>query len=170
MCWWKKILKLFKKKQTANNDGSSIKEQSEDDIDISSHDVSESVTPEEHSHKLLPLNITETIAINKAVLPNINNQPVYRNVKYIHNQLYVAEFENKIILYYNRGRFPLKGWFQNCINCVTPTGQLFLFKKYGMGNIHIRICSKCSNQFNKNPSSEKNIRLINDIERCIEYI
>ena len=171
MCWGWKISNLFNKKQPDNNNRINTDEEiGESDIDISSYEVSESVTPIKQSPELLPVNTNKHTTYNKEYSPYTINPNIYYNLRYIHSQLYLAEFENKIIFYYNKGRFPLKGWFQNCINCETPTGQLFLFKNYGIDNIYIRICSKCSEQFNKNPHSNINKRLIEDIKYCIECI
>jgi len=63
---------------------------------------------------------------------------------YLTNDFYINDFGRKRILFINyREKFPIKGWFHECMECHTPTGKNFIVKGVVPPNIYIHICSGC---------------------------
>lgn len=65
---------------------------------------------------------------------------------YLMDTFYINDFGRKRILFKNyqdRSKFPIKGWFQECLNCYTPTGQHFMLEGVVPDNIYVHICDKC---------------------------
>lgn len=65
---------------------------------------------------------------------------------YLRDKYYINDFGIKRILFKNyqdRSKFPIKGWFQECLNCHTPTGLHFMVEGIVPDNIYVHICDKC---------------------------
>ena len=87
-----------------------------------------------------------------AKLPPIKRPDVYYREHelyqkfYLRDKYYINDFGRKRILFKNyqdRSKFPIKGWFQECLNCHTPTGQHFMLEGVVPDNIYVHICDRC---------------------------
>ena len=75
---------------------------------------------------------------------NIDNYKgsLYKHYKYCGDDLHMIDFNEKTIFFYNDNiyRFPIRGWFQKCFVCGSPTGQI-----QSLGNdVYLRVCPRCN--------------------------
>lgn len=93
---------------------------------------------------------------------------------YIGNEYYINDLGTKRILFkkYIDDKFPLKGWFHECLNCYSPTGQSYQFKEIYPKNVHVQICPKCKQKldYQKKINSKDYKDFIKEINYSLQNI
>ena len=92
---------------------------------------------------------------------NYNHSYIYDSFNYLYDDFYMLSFDKNLIFYenYKPEKLPLKGWFQKCLKCGTITGQLYNYGDTDTGKLYIRMCERCSNNFDKFPDDSANMDL-----------
>ena len=114
-----------------------------------------------------------------AKLPPIKRPDVYYREHelyqkfYLERHFFINDFGRKRILFINyesRSKFPLKGWFQECIRCYTPTGQQFIIEGTVPNNIYIHMCDRCycKLEYYKKKFSLNYHQFISELNRILE--
>ena len=134
-------------------------------IDNESINTSEELPPVDIECTNNPLN-------KKLPLVSKKNINIYEDTYLLYNRFYLSEFDEKLIIFYNRGRsgIPLEGWFQQCFVCNSYTGQLHHYGEVNDKNIYIRMCEKCGIIYTKYPTNPDNIITTREINQCINNI
>ena len=170
MCFIEYIINLFK----ANNNR-------EDTVDIEINNNAgqkiaeiDSLNNEKESLiecKISPINIEISSPVKSRYKIEYNGDTIlYDSISRLFHVYYLAKFQNDLIIFYNKPRLPLEGWFQFCMQCSVTTGQLHFYENFGKNNLFVRICYNCSRDFTKHPETLDNLFLKKQIEECKKYI
>ena len=83
---------------------------------------------------------------------------IYDTVCHVYDAFYIVVFDSDLIFFKHRGivKYPLLGWFQECLSCGGVTGQLHKYGDAKTKTLYIRMCANCSNNFNKFPNNPQN--------------
>ena len=138
---------LCPKIYSANNEPEQSYDTTSCDVSEVSSELSEEVmlnSPRKKKSILSSIDPNQTI-ITKKFAPRIEcSDKVYYNHEIYKGYFHIINFNDKIIIFFNNNsrKFPIKGWFQKCFSCETPTGQL----ECVTGNIYVRVCEGCKNK------------------------
>ena len=178
------ILNFFKTINTGSTENSTSEESKSANVII---DVDQTSTVETtintHQEVFDEIIINESSSNDQILIPPVKyikpllslqkpyTQPkIYKDVCYLYDSFYIALFDSKLIFFenYNSRHCPLKGWFQECIKCSSITGQLYHYGTHDDEPLYIRMCERCSNNFDKFREDPLNIDIDNYIRKGLK--